>query len=237
MQAYKVSGIFSKALLFIGLVVAHGPTLSQAKSIAVIGTGEVGAAIGAAFARQGHSIVYGSRDPEDAKVRSLVARTGRNASATQPVKAAARAQIVVLAVPGVMAESVVRELGDLSGKIILDPTNRVVKGDDGHAIHGVATSNAELIQALAPGAHVVKAFNTLSARTMVKPNGPVTIPLAGNDVDAKATVAQLVTGMGFEPFDVGPLRYAHVLEEMLVMWYDASATYDYHFRRRPLPDP
>jgi predicted dinucleotide-binding enzyme len=68
------------------------------------------------------------------------------------------ADLVVLAVPGLLVEQITRGLGDLSGKIIIDPTNALVESDRGLAM-GVATSNAELIQAVAPGAHVVKAFS------------------------------------------------------------------------------
>ena len=85
-----------------------------------------------------------------------------------------------------------KSLGDLSGKIIIDPTNPTRQGEDGLVEHVVQTSNAEMIQALAPRAHIVKAFNTLSAQTMTDPKsagGPITIPLVGNNAEAKATVA------------------------------------------------
>ncbi len=206
-----------------------------ADTMAVIGTGNVAGALGPEFAAQGHDIVYGSRDPGRAEVQELVARTGGNASATSQMDAVAGADIVVVAVPGGVAEEVVRGLGDLSGKIVIDPTNRVAPGDDGYMNHTAETSNGELIQAAAPGARVVKAFNTLNFRTMIDPGGPVTIPLAGNDADAKATVAELVEGMGMEAVDVGPIRSAHVLEGMLTIWINAARAeqaFDYHFRRK-----
>src|SRR5690606_4169376 len=136
-------------------------------------TGQVAGALGPEFAAQGHTIVYGSRNPERDDVAELVVRTGANATATTQQDAAAGADIVVLAVPGGVAEEVTRQLGDLSGKIILDPTNRVGRGDDGWLVHDVpgdASSNAELIQAAAPGARVVKALNTLNYQTMVEPD-------------------------------------------------------------------
>lgn len=217
--------------LALGLA-THGAVLAE--TIAVIGTGNVGGALGPAFAAQGHDIVYGSREPGRADVQELVARTTGNASAALPAEAAAGADIVVVAVPGGAAEDAVRGLGDLSGKIVIDPTNRVAPGEDGFFDHTAETSNGELIQALAPDARVVKAFNTLNYRTMIDPGGPVTIALAGNDADAKATVAELVAGMGLEPLDVGPIRSAHVLEGMLTIWINArqaGTPYDYHFRR------
>lgn len=209
-----------------------------ADRIAIIGTGDVANALGPEFAALGHEIVYGSRDPSRAEVAELVARTGGRASAAEQRGAVQGADVVVLAVPGGVAEEVTRGLGDLSGKIIIDVTNRVGQGADGWLVHDVPGkgSNAELVQAAAPGAHVVKAFNTLNWRTMVDPEssgGPVTIPIAGDDEAAKAAVAELVEGMGLEVVDFGPLRYAHVLEEMLIVWANArgrGAAFNYYLR-------
>ena len=207
---------------------------SMADTIAIIGTGNVAGALGPEFAAQGHDIVYGSRDPAREEVVALVERTGGNASAAEQTESVVGADIVVLAVPGGVAEEVAGSLGDLAGKIILDPTNRIERGDDGYAHYTMETSNAELIQGAAPGAVVVKAFNTLNFRTMIDPGGPVSIPIAGDDADAKARIAELVAGMGLEPMDVGPLSASHVLEGMLSIWINARSAgtpYDYHFRR------
>jgi predicted dinucleotide-binding enzyme len=212
-----------------------------AARIAVIGTGDVAAALGPEFAALGHTIVYGSRDPARQEVKDLVARTGRGATAASQRDAVTGADIVVLAVPGGVAEQVTRELGDLSGKIILDPTNRVGRGDDGYLVHDVPGkgSNAELVQAAAPNARVVKAFNTLNWTQMVDPEtagGPITITMAGDDAAAKAVVAELIEGMGLEVMDFGPLRYAHVLEEMLIVWANArtrGAPFNYYLRPMP----
>jgi predicted dinucleotide-binding enzyme len=89
-----------------------------ADTIAVIGTGDVGGALGPEFAAQGHTIIYGSRDPGRNKVSELVERTGELASATTPAEAAAQADIVVLAVPGLLVEEITKSLGDLSGKTL-----------------------------------------------------------------------------------------------------------------------
>ena len=137
-------------------------TSATAETIAIIGTGDVGKALGTEFAQQGHTIVYGSRDPERRKVANLVAETGAGASASTPAKAAVDADIVVLAVPGLLVEEITLSLGDLSGKIIIDPTNPLERKLD-RLEHAVDTSNAEIIQAAAPDAYVVKAFNTLNS--------------------------------------------------------------------------
>jgi hypothetical protein len=229
-----------RALVAFVVCAACGATQQAwADTIAIIGTGRVAASLGPKFAGLGHEVVYGSREPERVEVRDLVRATGAKAAAAMPDAAVRGAQIVVLAVPGTAVEAVVQGLGDLTGKVIIDPTNVTRRAPDGVVEHAVATSNAELIQALAPGARVVKAFNTLSAQTMAEPEsagGPITIPLVGDDAAAKTVVAELVEGIGFEALDLGPLRYAHVVEGMLVVWLNARLAgrpFDYYFRPPP----
>ena len=156
-----------------------------------------------------------------------------------PKEAASAAGIVVIAVKWAQTEEAVKSLGDLSGKIILDPTNAVRRDDAGLRYHDVETSTAQMIQSWAPSAMVVKAFNTLGAGTMAEPasaGGPVTIPIAGNDESAKAVIARLVTGIGFEVVDMGDITAAHAIEQMLIVRGNAGtmgAPFNYYFR--PVP--
>ncbi len=223
-------------LMFIVTVIA--PALTSAETIAVVGTGQVAGALGPEFAELGHTIVYGSRDPSKDEVKALVDRTGHGASATTPAEAVAGADVVVLAVPGAVIEAVTKSLGDLSGKIIIDPTNPLRRNEDGLFEMSVETSNAELIQGWAPDAYVVKAFNSLNWRQMVDPNssgGPISILLVGDNAEAKAFVAALAEGMGLEPIDLGPVRYARHVEGMLILWinkrYVRNEPFEYHLRR------
>ena len=228
---------FPVLLLVAGLL---GCMPVHADTIAVIGTGNVAGALGPEFAALGHTIVYGSRDPSRDEVRALVERTGNGASATTPAESVIGADIVVMAVPGTAVEAITKGLGDLSGKIIIDPTNAIDRNDEGYLELVYDSSTAEIIQGAAPAAYVVKAFNTLNWRTMVDPDssgGPVSIPLVGDSAEAKATVAELVEGMGLEPIDLGPLRYARHVEGMLLVWIhnrygggDGPA-FDYHLRK------
>lgn len=209
---------------------------AQAETIAIIGTGNVGSALGQRFAELGHDIVYGSRDPNRPDVRRLVAETGPTASAATPADAAREADIVVLALPWEVVEEVTRGLGDLAGKIVIDPTNPRRIAEDGLRDYPFEGSNAERVQAAAPTARVVKAFNTLGAETMLDPavaRHPVSVPIAGDDPEAKSVVAELVQGIGLEPVDVGPLRYAHVLEGLHYLRYNTGqlrgARINFHF--------
>ena len=126
---------------------------------------------------------------------------------------------VVLAVPYPAAAEVIAEHGDgLRGKVVVDITNPV----DWATFEGLVTpadsSAAEEIAKLLPqGTPVVKAFNTTFATTLS--SGQVAgqtldVLLAGDDADAKATVASFVEAGGLRPLDVGPLRRARQLEQL-----------------------
>lgn len=222
--------------LFLAILLGAGQV--NADTIAIIGTGDVAAALGPEFSAQGHTIIYGSRSPDRDNVQELVHKTGSDSAATTPKSAAQQAQIVVLAVPGMLVEEITLGLGDLAGKIIIDPTNPLQQTESGLA-HGVATSNAEIIQNAAPDAYVVKAFNTLSWRTMIEPDssgGPVSIPLTGDSDAAKAAVAALVAGMGLQPIDVGPVENSRWVEGMLILWINNRygsdrPNFDFHLRQ------
>ncbi len=201
------------------LIVMFVASAASADTIAIIGTGDVARALGPSFAAQGHTIVYGSREPDRDTVRGLVAETGNGASATEPAGAVVDADVVVLAVPGLLVGEITRGLGNLAGKIIIDPTNPL-EFDPLSLRHENGLSNAELIQSIAPEARVVKAFNTLNWRVMVDPasaGGPVSIPLVGDDPDAKLAVAALAETMGLDPIDVGGLENARWVEGLSVL--------------------
>ncbi len=234
--------LLRKTIVVALLLILVGPGITAARAtevhtIAVIGTGRVAAALGPQFAKLDHRIIYGSRDPARESVQALVTRTHKTAAAMLPHEAAAEANIIVLATPWTATEGVVKALGDLAGKIIIDPTNAYAKAADGLRELGVATSAAELIQSWAPEAHVVKAFNTLNSVTMADPdtaNGPVTIPIVGDNPAAKDQVAALITGIGLEVTDLGPLRYARVVENMLIVWMNARIMGNpFHYHLRP----
>ena len=203
--------------------------------IAIIGAGNVGSALAGAFTRAGHNVTVTARDLEHA--RAVAATTGATL-ADSNAAAAAAGEVVVLATPFSAAPEIAADITAVArGKVVVDVSNRMSFGPAGPEID-TTTSNAEELARLLPDARVVKAFNTLNVAQMTDPEtagGPITIMLAGDNAEAKATVATLVTGMGLEVLDVGGLEYAHVLEEMLVLWANSLQRQRFNYYLRPQP--
>ncbi|HSK17841.1 MAG TPA: NAD(P)-binding domain-containing protein [Longimicrobiales bacterium] len=89
-------------------------------TVAIIGTGNLAVVLGPALGKSGYPVVFGSRDPARDAVRTLVQLSGSRASAVSPREAAAKAQVIILAVPGEVVEQVASDLGELPGKVIID---------------------------------------------------------------------------------------------------------------------
>jgi len=186
--------------------------------IGIIGAGNVGSALGRGWVRAGHEVTFGVRDPAAAKVRTLVAETG--AKAAFVAEAAASGEVVVFATPWEATEDAVRGAGDLAGKVVFDCTNPLAPQLAG-LTHGFDTSAAEMVAAWAPGARVVKIFNTTGANNMANPDfGGIaaTMFYCGDDAEAKAVAARLAADLGFDPLDAGNLEQARLLEPLALLW-------------------
>ena len=183
-------------------------------NIAIIGAGNVGKALTGSAIRVGHSVTVSSKNGESA--RQLAEETGARAAASDR-EAAEAADVVILAVPYGAVDEVLGDVGAaLAGKVVIDATNPIKADYSGLATDG--TSGAEEIQAKAPGARVVKAFNTAFAARQADPKvaGGLRVDgfVAADDADAKATVLGLVEAIGFNPVDAGGLAMARYLEGM-----------------------
>ena len=184
--------------------------------IAIIGAGNVGRALAGSFARAGHEVTLSSAHPDTA--RAVAAETGVEAVAGNG-EAVADADLVVLAVPYPALVDVLDEVGDrLTGKVVVDATNPLRPDYQGLAVEG--TSGAEQIQARVPGAHVVKAFNSVLAARQAAPTVEGTQLdgfVAGDDAEAKRIVLDLVGAIGLNPIDAGPLEVARALEALALL--------------------
>jgi predicted dinucleotide-binding enzyme len=191
--------------------------------VAIIGAGKVGSALARAWSRAWHEIWLGQRSP-DAADQALADETG--ATLTTPAEAARSAEVVVLSVPWAAAAEVAASLGNLHGKIVVDCTNPLGRADGrlGLAV-GYTTSGAEILAARLPGARLVKTLNHVGAEIMadtsVLPHRPVMF-MAGDDAASKDQVGALLTDIGFDAVDAGPLVQARLLEPLAMIWIDQA---------------
>jgi predicted dinucleotide-binding enzyme len=188
-------------------------------NIGIIGSGNMGSGLGRIWARRGHNIIFSfSRDPE--KLAAL-AGSVPNAKSGTPKEAVKRSEAVLLSVRWENVKDALKAAGPLKGKIIIDCTNPLKPDRSGLAV-GHATSAAEEIAKLAPGAKVVKAFNTIFAdvyhsESRLFGTRRTTMFFCGDDAEAKAAVSKLIIDVGFEPIDAGPLRCARYLEPLAML--------------------
>ncbi len=203
-------------------------TRAIAVDIGIIGTGNVGGALGRRWAFLGHDVTFGSRDPGSDRVQELTRRIGAGVSATSIAEAASGAEIVVIATPWPATKDAIAACGDLSGKIVIDCVNPHKADFSGLEI-GCDTSAGEQIAGWAPGARVVKAFNATGAGNMREPAyGRTTadMPICGDDEDAKAVVRGLAEEIGFSVIDAGELTSARLLEPLAMLWIHLAYNLD-----------
>jgi predicted dinucleotide-binding enzyme len=183
----------------------------EPQRVAVIGPGKVGSQLVRGFARAGHQVAVGARDAS--KAAGLAAIDG--VEVLDPVAAAAGAEVVVLAVPLAALTETITGLGDLRGKVLVDATNAVdVPVPDGHATVGAH------VAALAPGALVVKAFNTIGAEHLADGTiggSAVFLPVAGDD-EGRPVVVALAASVGFEVADLGGPEAIGLVEDAARLW-------------------
>jgi len=183
-------------------------------NVTIIGTGNMARAIGKRLVAGGHDVTVLGKERADAE--AVVEELGADGSARAGASGEAIADdVVVLAVYYPDAKAAVEQYGDdLAGKLVIDITNPVNETFDG-LVTPPDSSAAQELAASAPGARIVKAFNTTFAGTLSEgavADLPLDVFVAGDDEDAKRTVAQLVHDAGQRPIDVGPLERAHELE-------------------------
>jgi NADPH-dependent F420 reductase len=189
-------------------------------TIAVLGTGNVGGALGCRWAEAGYDVFFGARDPDSHEARAVWERAGSRARVGTCADAVAAADAVLLAIPWDQTRAVLQEAGSLRGKILMDCINPLTSDLTGLTL-GHTTSAAEQIAAWFPEAHIVKAFNTLSAATMENPQyGDLHahVFICGDDEQAKATVKQLAAALGLDPIECGPLKLARQLEPLAALY-------------------
>lgn len=188
--------------------------------IASIGSGNIGKSLGTWFSKLGHEVIFSAHNHQNAE--EAAKHAGENARAANTISAVLDADIILLAIPYNAVKEVLPQIkSSLMGKILIDITNPI--SDDYSSLQlGTTTSAAEEIAGMLPGVHVVKAFNTVFAQVYASQNPKlndktISVFYAGDDDEARKKVGELITQMGFDAVDCGPLKSARALEPMALM--------------------
>jgi 8-hydroxy-5-deazaflavin:NADPH oxidoreductase len=182
--------------------------------ITIIGTGNMARGIATRALAGGHSVTLLGTD--SAKAKALADELSGDVRAGQ-VGEPLSDDIVVLAVWYAALDDVLRRYGDqLDAKVVVDITNPI-DVESFEPLVLAAGSAAQEIAAKAPGAKVVKAFNTTFAGPLREgrvAGHPLDVLIASDDADAKQVVSRLVTDAGLRPIDAGPLKRAREIEAL-----------------------
>jgi 8-hydroxy-5-deazaflavin:NADPH oxidoreductase len=189
--------------------------------IGILGSGLMGGKLGMIFARAGHEVVF-SYSRSKAKLEKLARDAGGEARAGTPAEAVRDADAVLLAVHWSRVDDVLKQGGDLSGKVIVSCSLPMKADDSGLAI-GHTTSGSEELAKKIPEARIVSAFNTLPSEVLfsvfagdagdAKPD----VVYCSDDARAKEVAAQLIRDAGFEAIDAGPLRISRYTEPFALL--------------------
>jgi predicted dinucleotide-binding enzyme len=211
-----LAGVTTLAALAASPLAAFAQTAGTAPlKIGMIGSGRMGSALGAAWVKAGHPVMFSSRHPE--ALKDLAAGLGPLAQAGTPAEAIAFADVVALVVPYAAVKQIGQDFGPaLATKVlVMDVSNPSVPRDGEIGAwareKGAGLATAELI----PGAHLVRAFNAVGF-TMVRENAKVEdrhfgVPIAGDDPAAIAVASTLARDAGYEPVLVGGLAMGKYL--------------------------
>jgi len=195
------------------------------QTIGILGSGAVGTALADGFLAHSYEVIRGSREPE--KLGDWLAKAGAKARTGTFAEAAKSAEIVVLAVKGEAAESVLdlSGAGALQGKVVIDTTNPIAASPPVNGVIKFFTtldeSLMERLQRRVPGARFVKAFSCVGNTLMVDPKlpgGPPTMFICGNDAAAKRDVTAILDRFGWLTEDMGAAEAARAIEPLCILW-------------------
>ncbi len=185
--------------------------------VGILGSGLMGGKLGTIFARAGHEVVF-SYARSKAKLEKLARDAGDNARAGTPNEAAEGAEAILLAVHWSRMDDVLKQAGNLSGKVIVT-CSIPMNSDDTKLVIAHTSSGAEALAKKVRRAAVVSAFSTVPSEVLLEVFGAKretrrrpSLLHCGDDQDAKRIAASLIRDVGFGPVDAGPLRIARYLE-------------------------
>ena len=192
---------------------------NQPLSIAIIGTGNVGRALAKGWAKAGHRILLGVRDLSNFKGKDLLDAEG-DISLHSISEAVAAAEVILISAPSKAAVSIANNLGDVSGKVIIDAMNSVFAKPEGY------TTTTHALEALTNTDAIVKCFNTTGFENMADPaygNLNADMFMAGESSKAKEVAKKLALDLGFaECYDFGGRSKYELIEQFAMAWINLA---------------
>ena len=188
--------------------------------LGIVGSGKVGSALGAWAAKAGYRVAFTARN--EGHAREAAHHAGCGAQALPLRELIEESQLILLALPYAEVKKALGPMREhLGRKTIIDATNPVTPDHKSLAL-GHTTSGAEEIARLFLDANVVKAFNAVFAEVYASQNPKIdgqtiSIFFAGDDVESKEKVGELIDRLGFDPVDAGPLQNARYLEPLSLL--------------------
>jgi predicted dinucleotide-binding enzyme len=182
--------------------------------VAVIGSGNIGGTLGRAWARAGHEVTFGVRDPTSTTVTELL-QSAPQATAAAVRDAARDADVILLAIPGSALGEVLTGLGSIGprGAVIVDATNNLAGGP----MNGTSS-----IRAARPDAPLFRAFNSLGWENFAEPTYrgvPGDLFYCGPEGHADQVVVSLITDVGLRPIRVGNLDQVDIVDSVTRLWF------------------
>jgi len=181
----------------------------------------MGGKLGTIFARAGHEVVF-SYARSNEKLKKLARNAQGNARAGTPGEAAKEADAVLLAVHWSRIDDVLKQAGDLAGKVVVTCSLPMDAGNT-KLIIANTSSGAEELAKKVPKARVVSAFNTVPSEVLFgvfeakRKNDRPSLVYCGDDERAKGVAAKLIDDAGFDPVDAGPLQIARYTEPFALL--------------------
>ena len=189
--------------------------------IGILGSGLMGGKLGTILARAGHEVVFSYARSEQ-KLKRLAREAGGKARPGTPREAAQEADAVLLAVHWPRIKDVLKQAGDLSGKVVVS-CSLPMNDDDTDLVVAHSSSGAEELAKRVPKARVVSAFNTVPSEVLFgvyearrKTSRP-SLVYCGDDSRSKKIAAELIRDVGFDPVDAGPLQIARYTEPFAML--------------------
>ncbi len=205
---------------------------SQPRRVGILGSGNVGQALGRGFVRHGFDVMLGTRNPE--KLAAWREERPGPRRVGSVAEAAHHGDPVVLATLGSGTEEALGLVGDgaLDGKLVLDATNPLdFETDDAPGLTvGLSDSLGERVQRAIPRARVVKCFNTVPNSQMIDPSfkeGNPRMLICGESPEAKRATEALLRELGWPgTIDVGGIAAARWLEALVPLWVRTAKSLD-----------